>query len=99
MRTRIITGVITVSLWFLLLYAGLYKPFWGVMVVIGTICSYEFFNMVLKDHEKGLLPLVVPLAVIPVYAIYNPVLEHLVGRHNVKSGVVHRHIAGHVVEK
>ncbi|PLX47757.1 MAG: phosphatidate cytidylyltransferase [Desulfobulbaceae bacterium] len=77
MRTRIITGLIAIVLWFFLLYAGLYKPFWGVMVVIGTICSYEFFSMVLNEREKELLPLLVPLAAIPLYAIYNPGLPYL----------------------
>ena len=53
MRTRIITGVIAIVLWFFLLYAGLYKPFWGVMAVIGTICSYEFFAMALKERNRA----------------------------------------------
>ncbi len=77
MRTRIITGVIAIVLWFFLLYAGYYKPFWAVMAVIGTICSYEFFSMVLKDKEKSLMPLLVPAAVIPLYTIYNPDLANL----------------------
>jgi phosphatidate cytidylyltransferase len=77
MRTRIITGVIAISLWFLLLYAGQYTPFWLVMTVIGLISSYEFFSMVLGDQEKKLLPLVVPLATIPLYLIFTPSLELL----------------------
>lgn len=77
MRTRIITGVIAISLWFLLLYSGYYTPFWLVMTVIGVIISYEFFSMVLKDGEKKLLPLVVPLAAIPLYLIYFPSLTQL----------------------
>lgn len=77
MRTRIITGVIAISLWFFLLYAGYYKPFWLVMTIFSVVCSYEFFSMVLEDHEKKLLPLVVSLSAIPHYAIYTPRLEYL----------------------
>jgi phosphatidate cytidylyltransferase len=47
------------------------------MSVIGVICSYEFFSMVLPDQEKRLLPLVVPLAALPLVAIYQPRLEYL----------------------
>ncbi len=91
MRTRIITGVIAISLWFALLYAGYYKPFWLVMTVIGVISSYEFFSMALGDQDKKLLPLVVPLAAIPLYAIYNPSLEHLA------AGVFFAALAGFLV--
>ncbi len=77
MRTRIITGVIAISLWFWLLYAGYYKPFWLVMTVVGLISSYEFFSMVLAAEEKRLLPLLVGLAAIPLYAIFHPSLAHL----------------------
>ena len=77
MRTRIITGLILISLWFSLLYAGYYKPFWAVMALFGTVCSYEFFCMVLREQEKRLLPLVVPLASLPLFAIYNPTIEYL----------------------
>jgi phosphatidate cytidylyltransferase len=77
MRTRIITGVIAISLWFLLLYAGYYRPFWLVMTVIGIVSAYEFFSMVLGEQEKKLLPLVVPLAAIPLYLLHQPSLDNL----------------------
>ncbi len=77
MRTRIITGVIILALWFTLLYVGHYKAFWLVMTLFGMVCAHEFFTMVLRDKEKKLLPLVVPLAAIPLYATFNPNLEHL----------------------
>ena len=91
MRTRIITGVIAIVLWFFLLYAGYYKPFWAVMAVIGTICSYEFFSMVLKDEESPLLPILVPTAVIPLYTIYNPSLA------NLSAGVFLAAVAGFLI--
>ncbi|MDR9501982.1 MAG: phosphatidate cytidylyltransferase [Desulfurivibrionaceae bacterium] len=77
MRTRIITGVIALALWLALLFAGYYTPFWLAMTVVGLIISHEFFSMVLADQEKRLLPLVVPLAALPLFAIYHPSPEYL----------------------
>ncbi len=77
MRTRIITGVILAALWFFLLYIGYYRSFWAAMTLFGTVCCYEFFSMVLQNDERRLLPLVVFLTAIPLFAIYNPRLEYL----------------------
>ncbi|MEN8257699.1 MAG: phosphatidate cytidylyltransferase [Thermodesulfobacteriota bacterium] len=91
MRARIITGVLLASLWFFLLYTGYYRPFWVGMTIFGTICSYEFFAMVLRDQERRILPLVVPLASIPLFAVYHPSLEYLA------AGVFFAVLAGFLV--
>lgn len=77
MTTRIITGVIGAALWFSLLLFGSYHLFWAVMSVIGAICSYEYFSMVLGNNDKKFILSATGCCTLPLLFLYNPDLAYL----------------------
>ncbi|MDA3833380.1 MAG: phosphatidate cytidylyltransferase, partial [Spirochaetales bacterium] len=77
MSTRIITGLIGAPLWFSLLFFGTYPIIWAAMTIIGVICIYEYFSMVLKDNDKKFIFIATACCTLPLLFIYTPDLAHL----------------------
>ncbi len=79
MSTRIITGLIAATGWFSLLLFGNYQLFWAVMLILGVICTYEYFSMVLKGDDKKFIIFATICCAIPILFIYKPDPAHLTG--------------------
>lgn len=77
MTTRIITALIGAAIWFTMLLKGSYLLCWSVMIVIGVICAYEYFSMVLVKADKKFIVFATLCCVLPLIFLYIPDLAHL----------------------
>ncbi len=79
MTTRIITALITSAAWFTMLLKGSYLLCWGVMVIIGIICTYEYFSMVLKGPDRKFIFFATLCSILPLLFLYTPDMIHFNG--------------------
>jgi phosphatidate cytidylyltransferase len=70
MITRIITALLAGSAWFTMLMLGSYQLCWAIMTIIGFLCSYEYFAMVLEGKDRKFLVPGIICCALPLLTLY-----------------------------